>query len=307
MEKSNPKAKIAIIIPNFNGIEHLKYCVPSILEAAHENILVAVIDDRSTDESKEWISTFSPNIVWVDNLRSQGFAGSVNTGIEWALDQGSDFIVISNNDIRLHRDTVSTLECFCAKYEGTKSFGLLGFKEINPPHTIGDIEVMLPSYEMGTLEDVKAIPGCFFVVSKAAIATVGYLDESYFMYGEDNDYFHRVLAGGMSIVQTQYPIWHRGEGSSKGSTRSSWLAYRNALKFSLKNQSILQISRTLLSLFNQAVNPLLKNRRSDPSYIRISRHSPALNLSFLIGSVGWNILHIKQTLKLRRSVKRVTR
>ena len=267
-----------------------------------------MIDDRSTDDSKTWISSLGQGVEWVNNSGAQGFAGSVNSGLKWAINEHqADYIAIANNDIMLLPDTFKRLKEHLQIQDERATFGLLGFLEFNPPFTIETLKSNVPTMGLGEITFAKGIPGCFFIVSKEAVERVGFFDESYFMYGEDNDYFHRILACGLDLAQSGFPLWHRGEGSSSGSRHSSWLAYRNALRFSIKNQSPALTLRTFLSLLNQGINPTLKRHRSDPSYLRISRHSVFTNLGFLLASVAWNLFHVSQTLRSGRSTSRGTR
>jgi GT2 family glycosyltransferase len=292
--------KLAIIIPNWNGLAHLTYSLPSLLNALPEDMAIAMIDDRSSDESVEYVEATFPRITCLRNQRSQGFAGSVNTGLEWAIKQiKADFIVIANNDIQLADDSLCKIRLFLCTNK-LESLGLLGFHECNPPSTLKDVTEAIPSQGLGSLKDVERIPGCFFLISRRAFERVGFLDESYYMYGEDNDYFFRIINCGMKIVQSDFPIWHRGEGSSRGSLKTSWLAYRNALRFTLKNHPPFLVFRTILSLANQAANPFLK--RSDPSYRRLSRHSIPTNALLLFGGLCWNLWYFGETIRLRRNV-----
>ena len=305
MKKIRLKNKIVIVVPNYNGLEHLKYCLPSILQATNGTIPIALVDDRSTDDSRTWLETFHKEVLWIDNKGKQGFAGSVNSGIKWGIEeQKADYIVVANNDIKLHPLTLTRLLNFLGKQVTDAKIGLIGFREKNPPLTIEDLDDLIPTKMLGAVNRSMSIPGCFFVVSQHAISKVGYFDESYFMYGEDNDFFYRIVTNNLPILQSDFPIWHRGEGSSQGSKKASWLAYRNALKFSFKNHSLILCLRTFLSLLNQGVNPFLKKTRIDPSYLRLSRHSIFVNLGFLLASVAWNFLHIGTTFKSRRVVKR---
>jgi len=149
--------------------------------------------------------------------------------------------------------------------------------------------------------EVKGLAGCLYMCSSELFRAIGFLDEDYYMYGEDNDLFSRILKSDFNIIETSVPVWHFGEGFSRGNKFTpTWLAYRNALRFSIKNESPLMIIRMLLSLSNQGCNPLFKARKNDPSSMRLRRYNPLVNLILIIGSCAWNVIHIGSTLKARQ-------
>ena len=46
----------AVVVLNWNGLEHLQRYLPSVLATDYPNWTLVVIDNASTDGSKEWLS-----------------------------------------------------------------------------------------------------------------------------------------------------------------------------------------------------------------------------------------------------------
>ncbi len=98
--------KVSIIIPNFNGEELLKKCIPFVINSIKfakktEDIEIdlIVVDDASSDNSKEVIKHFQKEnsfIRLVINRKNLGFAKSVHTGIEKSE---ADYIILLNSDV----------------------------------------------------------------------------------------------------------------------------------------------------------------------------------------------------------------
>ena len=62
--------------------------------------------------------------------------------------------------------------------------------------------------------------GAFCLLRKKAIDEVGYLDEDFFMYGEDIDLSYRILKGGYHNYYLPSTILHyKGESTQKSSFR----------------------------------------------------------------------------------------
>ncbi|MFC1578374.1 glycosyltransferase, partial [Thermodesulfobacteriota bacterium] len=241
------------------------------------------------------VSTQYPDVKIVRNKRPNGFAGAVNSGILLALEHGADFIAVCNNDIKVLPAWVSLTIALLRKDE---KVGLVGFDEV-----LKEAEYFFYDWnpEDGvSSKSVARLPGCLYICSAEAIRRIGLFDEVYFMYGEDNDYFARMIRAGYTLLQTNVPVWHFGEGSSgKNSFKTSWLAYRNALRYAIKNEPPGGIIRMLLSIINQGCNPLFSKRFNDPNHNRLRRYNIAVNLGLFLGSCLWNLLNVVSTLRAR--------
>src|SRR3989337_3055618 len=92
---------VFIIIPNWNGIKHLSYSLPSLTKTTYPNFQAILVDDDSTDGSIDFVKRNYPFIKVIKDNINKGFAGAVNEGIKFALDQGADYIAVFNSDIRV--------------------------------------------------------------------------------------------------------------------------------------------------------------------------------------------------------------
>jgi GT2 family glycosyltransferase len=126
------KAKIAIIILNWNQIDLTLACLKSVFHSRTDGqieIEVIVIDNGSTDDSKKRLKEIQekrnlsrqrrgeikisrskfPNFKVVFNKENLGFAGGDNVGLRYALKNKADFIFILNNDTETKNDCVLNL------------------------------------------------------------------------------------------------------------------------------------------------------------------------------------------------------
>lgn len=289
---------VYVVIPNFNGTKHLSYSLPSLFDTAYRNYRVVLVDNGSTDGSIDYVTREYENVFILRNTGKKCFAAGCNVGIRHALASGAAYVAIFNNDIRVLPEW---LDLVLPVFSSAPDIGVVGFTEI----TRNREELFYSSsVSSATIvgRSVRHPPGCLFLCSAAAFNKVGLFDEDYFMYGEDNDLFFRLIAGGFRLLETNVPVWHYAEGSAQSKSKrlmATWLAYRNALRFSLKNESGIRVLRMLLSLANQGCNPFL-NRPLDNSNIRrLRRYNPVVNVFLLTGSCIWNIWHIRSTLKAR--------
>src|SRR5205807_1943511 len=75
---------LSIVIPNYNGLDHLKRCLPSVCRFAPASTQVIVVDDASKDTSVAWIRRHFPGVEVLRLPENLGFCGAVNAGIECA-------------------------------------------------------------------------------------------------------------------------------------------------------------------------------------------------------------------------------
>lgn len=291
---------VYVVIPNKNGLFHLSYSLQSLEKTTYSNFRVVVVDNGSTDESISYILTHYSQIKVIPNAGKPGFAGGVNTGIKFALENGAEYIAVFSNDIKVQTSWIDlALDIFSKKPDA----GLIGFKEILKENEQAFFAAD-PSRDGVECRDAQRTAGCLFFCQSKLFRTIGFLDEDYYMYGEDNDLFSRVLKGGFKIIETSIPVWHFGEGYSRHNKfLPTWLAYRNALRFSIKNEPPQRVLRMILSLLNQGCNPLYQARKHDPNSQRLRRYNILFNLILIIASCTWNITHLRDTLNSRRRQK----
>lgn len=288
---------VYVVIPNKNGIFHLEYSLQSLVQSTYQNFRIVVVDNGSSDESISFVTANYSQIKVISNSGKPGFAGGVNTGIKFALENNAEYIAVFSNDIKVQP---SWIELALDIFMKIPMVGLIGFKEI-----LRENEQVFfasdPMREGVEFREVQRTAGCLFFCPSKLFRTIGLLDEDYYMYGEDNDLFARILKDQFKIIETSIPVWHFGEGfSRRNKFLPTWLSYRNALRYSIKNESPKRIARMMLSLLNQGCNPFYRVRKNDPNSQRLRRYTPALNLMLIIASCAWNLAHIHKTLKARR-------
>ena len=291
-EGKNPL--LAVIIPLRNGLFHLKYSLQTLKASWYSHFFCVIVDDGSSDGSIDFVKREFPELNLLFNCKRKGFAGAVNTGIGYALERGADFVAVSNTDIKVPPQWMdSALRVFRSE-EGC---GLVGFTEV--PRQKEELFEEDRNADL-VYREAEGVPGCLFVCPAEVFRGVGLLDEGYFMYGEDNDFFARLRRAGYRIFQTNVPVWHYNEGSGKSAKFvNAWLTYRNAVRYVLKNEGTLRIVRMLGALLYYGCNPFPMDPTGNPSLGRLRRYNAFVNLLLLLSACGWNLFHLPGTLRLR--------
>ena len=76
---------ISVILPTYNRAHLIKRSVESILNQTYENIELIIIDDGSTDNTKEVIESLNDKRIVYIYQKNQGCCAARNKGIEVAF------------------------------------------------------------------------------------------------------------------------------------------------------------------------------------------------------------------------------
>lgn len=96
--------KISIIVAAYNVEKYIRRCLESIIYQTYENIEIIVVNDNSTDRTKEIYSLFSDSRMMIINKRiNEGLSEARNTGLENAT---GDYITFIDGDDYIEADTI---------------------------------------------------------------------------------------------------------------------------------------------------------------------------------------------------------
>lgn len=100
--------KVSIIIPCYNVEEYIEKCINSVLNQTYENIEIILIDDGSTDNTKQVIlktTLNKQNVIYITNKNS-GVSNARNTGIKAAT---GDYIMFIDSDDYIAKNMIKNM------------------------------------------------------------------------------------------------------------------------------------------------------------------------------------------------------
>lgn len=100
---------ISVVIPNYDGLEMLKKCLPSVVESVNRynpQSEIIVVDDGSSDESVAFIRERFPRITVLALEKNRGFGRACHTGIKKAR---YELLLLLNNDIAVPEGFIEPL------------------------------------------------------------------------------------------------------------------------------------------------------------------------------------------------------
>lgn len=221
---------------------------------------VFVVDNHSSDGSREYFSNKFSQVKFLWNDRNSGFAKANNMAEKMA---SGKYILF------LNPDTIVAEDCFekCISFfESHHEAGALGIKMLDGSgrflkeskrsfpspltslYKLSGLARLFPDskvfakYHLGHLDpnqnhEVDVLAGAFFMVPKKVIESTGNFDETYFMYGEDIDLSYRIRkAGYKNYYYAGASVIHfKGESTKKGSLNYIKMFYKAMSIFAHKH------------------------------------------------------------------------
>ena len=239
---NSPSHDISIIIVNYNVKEYLLNLLHSIDKAKNKlKVKIYVVDNASTDGSKEIIPSRFPEIEYIYNETNVGFGKANNQAIRIA---NSEFTLLINPDTIVSEDTLTKM---FFHLKSNPEIAAAGCKILNPDGTFAPesrrsiptirsaaskvlgLSSLFPKskvfsgYYLGWLDEdepsyIPVLSGSFMFFRTDILKKLDGFDERFFMYGEDIDLCYRVSKLGYKI--SYFPetsiIHYKGESTKKG-------------------------------------------------------------------------------------------
>jgi GT2 family glycosyltransferase len=244
---------ISIVIPNYNGLEHLKTCYVSLKKQSIQDFTVILADNGSEDESVNYTIEQFPDSAIIKIGYNSGFAKAVNEGIKYSVNNlKNEFIFLLNNDIELKPDF---LEIALNSFKNEPNASILAVKMLNyfnrdviddcgdfikagggSPLARGHSEKDTGQYDK--TEFIFAACAGAAIYKKELFQNIGYFDETFFAYYEDIDFgFRSQLAGYKCLYQPEAVCYHKRGGTSSIATHGfqSEMCERNLVLMRVKN------------------------------------------------------------------------
>ncbi len=194
---------------------------------------------------------------WIDNSSNgKGYAAGINEGIRRALLDNCDTFIALNMDISLQGITAEQI------VKAMSEFDVWGFamKQDTTLYYGGEIEKwrmsggLLKNKPKYRYTEVDFVSGSVLGFSKEVVQTVGFWDESYFMYYEDVDYCVRARKNGFSVGIDSDTSFNHFEVSKSNRKKARWIGrsrWRFFWKYANLKQKMREVVRLPKTMLNQ--------------------------------------------------------
>lgn len=252
---------LSVVIVNRNTRRFVLPCVESVLASEGVGSLeVVVVDERSRDGSARALRARFPDVLVLDDPSDRGYAHANNLGL---LRASGRYLMTLNPDTLLPPEALGRL---VAWMNANPRAGVVGPKLVRPDGTMDlacrrsfptplnalyrytGLARAFPNsrvfarYNLTFLDadrpaEVDSVSGACMLVRRAAADQAGFLDEDYFMYGEDLDWAYRIKQAGWQVwYQPEVVALHyKGQATRQRSARMIVEFHRAMLIFHRKH------------------------------------------------------------------------
>ena len=241
--------KVSVVTPNYNGEKFLKTFFESLNNDSELIGEVIIIDNGSSDNSKDYINnaTFNFPVKLIENSQNMGFAPAVNQGISNAK---HEYIFSLNNDTEVKKGSIRHMVELISSGEDIFSVQakMLQYNNKDLIDDVGDEYNLLAwtkktgenhnSDEYTEVKEIFSSCAGAALYRKSLLKELGMFDDNFFAYMEDVDLALRSKINGYrNLLCPQAVVYHIGSATS-GSRHNEFkvrLAARNNVWVVYKN------------------------------------------------------------------------
>ncbi len=189
-------AKVLAIVVTYNAMKWVDRCLGSLFDSS-ERPDVLVVDNGSTDGTREYVREHFPEAELIFSDGNPGFGAANNIGLRIALEREYDFAYLLNQDAWVEKDSLSTLVA-----AARPDFGILSPVQTDAS---GHLDLQFSrkcskylrraraeAADSCPVVEVPFVMAAHWLVSRRAIELVGGFSPAFRQYGEDDNYIDRL-------------------------------------------------------------------------------------------------------------------
>jgi GT2 family glycosyltransferase len=245
---------VVFVVVNWNQRQLTLDCLASLQQQNYRNFAIALVDNGSTDDSVSAVRAAFPDVAVFENGSNLGIAAANNVGIRYALEAKADYVFLLNNDTVVDPEMLGHL---VEVAESDPRIGMTGptMLYFDQPEIIwcagnsidwrdgstarlraGDHR---NSLDTSSVYAVDFITSCAVCIKSSVLEAVGLMDERYFIYYDETDWFARASAQGWKAVYVpRAMMWHKVSATmGESSPTTDYYMSRNRFLFLAKNLS----------------------------------------------------------------------
>lgn len=200
--------KILVIIVTYNAMQWVERCFDSLRKSTVKPD-VFVVDNGSMDGTQAYMQMHYPEVMFQQSETNMGFGKANNLGLQYALDNGYEYVYLLNQDAWVMPDTFNSL---VALSKENPEYGILSPFQMNADMYHIDRNFVENVLLFGSNSDIcndmynnryneiypaKNVMAAHWFMTRECLIKIGGFSPSFPHYAEDYNYLDRVQYRGM--------------------------------------------------------------------------------------------------------------
>lgn len=245
IDKTKKEEKVIAVVVTYNRKELLKECINALLKQDYNNCDILVVDNASTDGTKEYIYNELKNnkVHYVNTGSNLGGAGGFNFGMREAYKIGCDYMWLMDDDCIVHQDSLKNL--MKANERLKNRYGFLSSKVLWKDNSICKMNIQKEKFAKWLKDfdkNYQSIAMASFVslfVPTRIVEDMGLPIKEFFIWTDDWEYTRRISRKYKCYYISDSVVTHKSrlnEGASIASVDGDRL---NRFKYLYRNDVVL--------------------------------------------------------------------
>jgi len=244
-------ADVSVVIVTRNNRGYLEPCLASLVTATRYHYDVVIVDNGSTDGTRNWVRGSYPKIQVIDNGTNVGLSRASNQGIRAS---NGRYVLLLNDDTLVNGPS---LDAMIELLDRTPRAGAVGGRLLNEDGSTqscyNDFSTLVEEFMIATrlgeavwpgypstmdgdsTREVDWVSSACVMLRRAALDEVGLLDEEYFIYGDEADLQFRLKQAGWGVYFIPHATTIHFGGRSLDRWRRRKMVNRGKMLFYRKN------------------------------------------------------------------------
>ena len=252
-------ALVDIIVCVHNALDDVKKCLNSIISNTTSEYHLIIVNDGSEVETSNFLSEWvnrDRNITLIRNPIAKGYTKAANQGLQASR---SDYVLLLNSDTIVTKNwTEKLIECAnsdskigvvgplsnCASWQSVPELfdanGDWAINTIPSQYSLEQYGNLIEKKSNKSFPSVSFVNGFCYMITRAALNSVGLLDEESFPhgYGEENDLSLRIIKAGFKLAIADHTYIYHAKSKSFGHQRRKELAKQGSLALKKKHPHV---------------------------------------------------------------------
>lgn len=235
---------IAIVLVHYQHAALTERCLQSLLQQLQGSYRIYVVDNASDNGSLQYLQHRFANapISWLPQHKNLGFGEGCNRGIEQALTEGAEGVLLLNNDTWITQDLMGPLQALSQRY-GHKA--ILSGEILLPDgrrwysggnYSLWRVSTQHHSQPLFKERQTRFVSGCLMYLPRAVYSRIGGFDPAYFLYLEDLALCLKAQQAGVPLICSPgLQVVHQ-PGATTGGSSGLGVYYQNRNRWLLLHQ-----------------------------------------------------------------------